>query len=37
MTRQTRQTLKKRGIRKFLAPFTLGLAFVGFVAFTIAG
>lgn len=37
MTRKTRQTLKKRGIRRFVAPFTLGLAFLGFVAFTIIG
>lgn len=37
MTKQTRQTLEKRGIRRFLAPFTLGLAFIGFVALTIIG
>lgn len=37
MTRKTRQTLKKPGIRRFLAPFTLGLLFVGFVAFTVVG
>jgi hypothetical protein len=37
MTRQTRKTFKKPGFRKILLPLTLGLVFVGFVAFTLVG
>ena len=37
MFKKTRQTLKKPGIRRILAPFTLALLFVGFVAFMVVG
>lgn len=37
MTKETRQALGNRGIRKVLWPFTLGLALIAFAAFSIVG